>query len=228
MAGAGLDAVYSYAGRTAAPVAQPLPTRVGGFGGVEGLVAYLRSEAISHVVDATHPFAAQMSRNAIAACAEAGVPLVAFERAPWVAGEGDRWIAATDADDAARLLPAGAARVFLAIGRQSLGAFAARRDLSYLLRLVDPPEAALPLAGAEVVVDRGPFTREGDLALMRRHRIDLLVAKNAGGEGARAKILAARDLGLPVVMIGRPQVPDRPRVETLDGLMDWLHADLGV
>lgn len=228
MARAGLDAVYSYAGRTAAPVAQPLPTRIGGFGGVEGLVAYLRAGAFSHVVDATHPFAAQMSRNAVAACAEAGVPLVAFERAPWVAGEGDRWIAATDVGDAACVLPAGAARVFLAIGRQSLGAFAARREHSYLLRLVDPPEVALPLAGAEVVVDRGPFTREGDLALMRRHRIDLVVAKNAGGEGARAKILAARDLGLPVVMIGRPPVPDRPRVETLDGLKDWLHADLGV
>lgn len=228
LAQAGIDAVYSYAGRTAAPVAQPLPTRVGGFGGAEGLARYLRAEGIGHVVDATHPFAAQMSRNAVAACAATGTRLVALERAPWEEAEGDRWTHVPDAAAAVAALPAAPARIFLAIGRQSLGPFAARPEHSYLLRLVDPPGGPLPLARAEAVIDRGPFTREGDLALMRAHGIEVVVAKNAGGEGARAKILAARDLGLPVVMIGRPPVPERERVETVGALMAWLHADLGV
>lgn len=226
---AGIDGVFSYAGRTEAPLPQPLPRRVGGFGGVSGLAAYLRAEAISHVIDATHPFAAEISRHAIAACAATGTPLVALERRPWGPGPGDHWTAAADPDAAARALPNRPARVFLAIGRQNLAAFAARPQHHYLLRLVDQPTAALPLPLASAVIARGPFDRDGDIALMRSHAVEIVVAKNAGGEGARAKIDAARILGLPVIMIDRPAVPERPCVETVAEAMDWLHqADLGV
>lgn len=228
LAGAGLDAVFSYAGRTAAPLAQPLPTRVGGFGGVAGLVAYLRAEGISHVVDATHPFAAQMTRNAVAACGIAGVPLLGFERPAWQAGEGDDWLAVPDLACAVAALPAAPARVFLAIGKQHLAGFAARPQHHYLLRLVDAP-GDVPLPRAEVVVARGPFTVEGDTALMQTHRITHVVAKNSGGSGARAKLDAARLLRLPVILIERPQVPARPVAASVAGVMAWLgHARLGV
>lgn len=222
LARAGLDAVYSYAGRTAAPVAAPLPTRIGGFGGVAGLAAWLRDNRISHVIDATHPFAAQISRNAVAACAETGVPLIALERPAWVAQEGDRWTSVGDIALAVAALPADPTTVFLAIGRQNLDPFGARPEHRYVLRLVDPPEAP-PLPGATVVVDRGPFTEAGDIALMQRHGVQLVVAKNAGGSGASAKLGAARALGLPVIMIDRPASPDKRAVGTVAEVMDWLH-----
>ncbi|SIS59299.1 precorrin-6A reductase [Phaeovulum vinaykumarii] len=229
MAEAGIAGVFSYAGRTDRPVAQPLPTRVGGFGGVAGLVEFLRAEAITHVIDATHPFAAQMSRNAVLACAEAGVPLLAHERAPWAPGPGDDWRRVPDLAAAAAALPVQPTRVFLAIGRQNLEVFAARPEHHYLLRLVDPPQDALPLPRAEAVIARGPFDVAGDLALMRGHRIALIVAKNAGGAGARAKLEAARALGLPVILIDRPAVPDRPVTDRLEEVLAWLgHARLGV
>ncbi|RHZ93295.1 cobalt-precorrin-6A reductase [Cereibacter sphaeroides] len=229
LAEAGLPAVFSYAGRTAAPVAQPLPLRVGGFGGTEGLAAYIRAEGITHVIDATHPFAAQMSRNAVEACAATGTALVALERAPWAAGPGDRWLRVPSIEAAAEALPEAPARVFLAIGRLHLAAFAGRAQHHYLLRLVDPPDA-LPLPRAETIVARGPFTLAEDLDLLRRHGIQWIVAKNAGGEGARAKLDAARELGLPVVLIDRPAIPPRPRVETPEAVLGWLAhpADLGV
>lgn len=222
LAEAGTDAIFSYAGRTASPARQPLPVRVGGFGGVEGLAAYLREAAISHVIDATHPFAARMSRNAVEACAAAGIPLLAFERAPWVAAEGDDWRAVADVAGAVAALPDARARVFLAIGRQSIDAFAACPQHDYLLRLVDPPGAALPLPHAAVVVARGPFTPEEDLALMQAHGITHVVAKNAGGVGARAKLDAARALGLPVILIDRPHMPPRPVARAADAVMAWL------
>lgn len=229
LADARIAAVYSLAGRTDAPLAQPLPTRVGGFGGAEGLAAHLRAESITHVIDATHPFAAGMSRNAVAACGRAGVPLMALERAPWTPQDGDRWTSVPDIAAAVRALPAHPSRVFLAIGRQSLDAFAERPEHHYLLRLVDPPQSPLPLPLCAVVVARGPFTCDGDLALLRAHRTAIVVAKNAGGDAARAKIDAARLLGLPVLMIDRPAVPERPRATTVEAVMDWLHhADLGV
>ncbi|MGC9447762.1 cobalt-precorrin-6A reductase [Cereibacter johrii] len=229
LAEAGLSAVFSYAGRTAAPVAQPLPLRVGGFGGVEGLAAYIRAHDITHVIDATHPFAAQMSRNAVEACAATGAALVALERAPWAAGPADRWLRVPSLEAAAEGLPEAPARVFLAIGRQHLAAFAGRAQHHYLLRLVDPPDA-LPLPRAEAIVARGPFTLTEDLALLRHHEIQWIVAKNAGGEGARAKLDAARELGLPVVLIDRPAIPPRPRLETPEAVLGWLAhpADLGV
>ncbi len=227
LAGAGADAVYSYAGRTDAPVAQPLPTRTGGFGGAEGLAAYLRAKGITHVIDATHPFAAGMSRNAAEACGQMGVPLIALKRPGWTEGPGDRWVRVADIPAAVKALPDAPARVFLAIGRQGIAPFAARTDLFFLLRMVDahPADFAPP---HHAVIDRGPFTMDGDLALMRTCGITHVVAKDAGGEGARAKLDAARMLGLPVILIDRPAAPPRRMVESVEEVMGWLHADLGV
>ena len=227
---AGWPGVYSYAGRTAAPVAQPLPTRVGGFGGAEGLAAYLAREEIAAVIDATHPFAAQMSGNAIKACAATNTPLLAVERVPWEPGDQDDWTPVPDIAAAVRALPESPTVVFLAIGRQHLAPFAQRPEHDYLLRLVDRPGATLPLKGAKVVVARGPFTASDDLALLRTHRVGCIVSKNAGGTGARAKLDAARKLGLPVIMIERPAIPPRERVETVAEVLNWLThtARLGV
>ena len=225
---AGADAVFSYAGRTEAPVAQPLPTRIGGFGGVDGLISYLRAEKIDAVVDATHPFAAQMSRNAIEACARAGVPLIGLQRPAWRAGEGDLWTHVDDIDSAIAALPDQPARVFLAIGKQNLAGFAARPH-HYLLRLVDAPSAP-PLPDCTVVLARGPFDAAQDLALLQAHRISHIVAKNAGGAGAEAKLIAARSLSLPVILIDRPKLPARRVLAEVAEVMAWLDhpADLGV
>jgi precorrin-6A/cobalt-precorrin-6A reductase len=222
LAEAGVDAVYSYAGRTEAPVAQPLPVRVGGFGGVAGLVAYLKAEGITHLIDATHPFAAQMSRNAVEACAATGTPLIALEREPWQAAEGDRWTHVPDLGSAVAALGETPRRVFLAIGRQTLDAFSVAPQHHYLLRLVDPPTEPLPLPRAEAVIARGPFTVEGDRALLADHQIEAIVAKNAGGTGAEAKLVAARELGLPVILIDRPWVPERRVARSVQAVMAWL------
>lgn len=228
MAEAGWPAILSYAGRVASPRAQPVPVRSGGFGGAEGLAAFLRDNGIGQVIDATHPFAARISRNAVRACAMAEVPLCAFERAPWAAEPGDDWTHVPDVAGAMAALERPARRVFLAIGRQHLGEFAHIAQHRFLTRLVDAPAPDFPLPEAEVVVARGPFRLEDDLQLMRAHSTELLVAKNAGGAGAEAKILAARKLGIPVIMIDRPPLPDRPLRGTLAGVVSWLHARLGV
>ncbi|MFS4582494.1 cobalt-precorrin-6A reductase [Phaeobacter sp. C3_T13_0] len=226
LAEADADAVFSYAGRTAKPVSQPLPTRVGGFGGAEGLAAYLGDEGITHVVDATHPFAAQMSTNAVQACTTAGVALCGYERPPWQAGAGDEWLHATSIDAAVDALPDSPARVFLAIGKQNLSQFAVKPQHHYLLRLVDQPDAPLPLPQTMVEIARGPFDVAGDTSLMQRHAITHVVAKNAGGTGAHAKLTAARNLNLPVIMIGRPELSakagQRPVLGSVEEVMAWL------
>lgn len=221
IARAGIDAVYSYGGRTRAPADQPLPTRIGGFGGARGLADYVRREGITHVIDATHPFAAEMSRNAVEACAQTGTPLVALERAPWTRVPGDEWIEVGDVNAAVAALPEAPARVFLAIGRQHIAPFATRPQHAYTLRFVDPAEAPLPFA-AELIVSRGPFTLDAELDMMRTRGIAWIVARNSGGDGARAKIDAARVLGLPVIMISRPSLPGRLRVESVAEVMQWL------
>ena len=218
-----IDAVFSYAGRTEAPLRQPLPQRIGGFGGVAGLARYLREQSITHLIDATHPFAAQMSRHAVEAAAITQTPLLAFERAPWQAAQGDIWQSVPDMAGAVAALPDDPARVFLAIGRQSLEDFAVKPQHHYLLRLVDQP-AALPLPHATALIARGPFTLQGDLDLLQTHHITHIVAKNAGGTGARAKLDAARHLRLPVILIDRPYVPDRPRVDSVVQVLAWLHS----
>ena len=222
VARARIDAVYSYAGRTHVPADQPLPTRIGGFGGVSGLAGYIRDERITHVIDATHPFAAEMSRNAVEACADTGTSLLALERAPWGSMSGDNWIEVADISAAAAALPEAPANVFLAIGRQHITPFAMKPQHAYTLRFVDPPEGTLPLRAADVIVARGPFTLDDELAMMLARGIAWIVARNSGGTGARAKLDAARALGLPVIMINRPQLPDRLRVQSVAEVMEWL------
>lgn len=228
MAERGLPAILSYAGRVAAPRAQPVPVRVGGFGGAFGLAQWLRANGIARIVDATHPFAARISRNAVAASARAGVPLLALQRPAWQPGPGDDWTHVADMAGAVRALDRPPRRVFLSIGRQHLADFAVLPRHHYLLRLVDAPDEPLPLPDCAVVLARGPFDPAGDRALLERHRIDLIVAKNSGGGGASAKLAAARALRIPVVMIARPALPDCPVAACVDEVLDWCHADLGV
>jgi len=218
LAQAGIAAVFSYAGRTETPLVQPLPTRIGGFGGVDGLRRYVAEAGITHIIDATHPFAAQISRNAVAA----GVPLIGLERPPWVAGPGDVWHHVPDNEAAAAALPDSPARVFLAIGKQHLGDFATKPRHHYLLRLVDQPTVPLPLPDITVILARGPFSDADDTDLLRHHRISHIVAKNAGGAGAQAKLVAARHLGLPVILVGRPALPPRPVAGSVAEVMAWL------
>jgi precorrin-6A/cobalt-precorrin-6A reductase len=223
---AGLDAVFSYAGRTQAPISQPLQTRIGGFGGVLGLVTYLHENAITHIIDATHPFAKQMSENAFRASIETKTPLLNLERAPWRAVSGDIWTHVDTIEAAVDQLPEGA-HVFLAIGKQNLAPFSGKRN-HYLLRLVDPPQT-LPLPECEAVISRGPFTVANDTQLLTAHRITHIVAKNSGGMGAEAKLIAARALQIPVILIERPTLPNRAQVSDVQGAMEWLHqARLGV
>jgi precorrin-6A/cobalt-precorrin-6A reductase len=217
----GIPSTYSYAGRVENPRPQPLPVRVGGFGGVEGLASYLRDQAITHVVDATHPFAAQMSGNAVEACRAAQVPLASLTRPAWEAQDGDRWLHVADINGAVAALPGQPQRVFLAVGRMHLEDFAAQPQHRYLLRLVDEP-GELPLPNCDVVVSRGPFTVADDRALMQQHGIELVVSKNAGGTGARAKLDAARALGVPVLMIDRPALPQRTELSNVAQVLDWL------
>ncbi|HLG82201.1 MAG TPA: cobalt-precorrin-6A reductase [Bradyrhizobium sp.] len=225
LARAKIDAIYSYAGRTRIPLPHALPTRIGGFGGAAGLAEFIRSEAITHVIDATHPFAAEMSRHAVEACTATTTPLLALKRAPWTRTTEDRWIEVADIAAAVAALPDAPTRVFLAIGRQHLAPFAAKPQHAYTLRFVDEPDGTLPLPDAEIIVSRGPFTLEDDRALMQTRDIAWLVARNAGGLGARAKIDAARELGLPVIMIARPELPERPRVAHVEDVLAWLHHD---
>jgi precorrin-6A/cobalt-precorrin-6A reductase len=228
---AGLSGTISFAGRVERPAPQALPRRVGGFGGVDGLKDYLTTEAITHVIDATHPFAAQMSRNAVEACADLGVPLVALTRPPWARQPGDTWQRVADIDAAVAALDGAPKRVMLAIGRMHLAAFGSQPQHHYLLRLVDAPRMPPPLPDHRAIIDRGPFTEAGDRALLTDHRIDLVVSKNAGGSASYAKIAAARALGLPVVMIDRPVLPARPELATPAEVLDWIahtRTDRGV
>lgn len=205
--------------------------RIGGFGGVSGLKAFLKEAGITHVLDATHPFASQMSLNAVQACTALGIPLIALAREPWAPQPGDTWCRVANIPEAVAALDRPAAQVLLAIGRVHLEAFAPNSQHHYVLRLVDPPEHPLPFPNATILVDRGPFSVEGDRALMEAHRIELIVSKNAGGTGAIAKIQAARDLGLPIIMIDRPTMPIRSEVGSVEEAIDWLQrqgADLGV
>jgi precorrin-6A/cobalt-precorrin-6A reductase len=219
---AGIKATFSYAGRVARPKRQPLPTRIGGFGGVDGLADFIHENGVSHVVDATHPFAAQMSTNAVAACAHTGAHLLALTRPKWGAQAGDQWRHVPDIAGAVSALSGPMQNVMLAIGRMHLEAFAPCPQHNYLLRLVDAPDVEVPLPNRHIIVDQGPFTVENDIALMRAHSIDLVVAKNAGGNGARAKIDAARSLSIPIIMIDRPHIPDRAEVGKPQEVLDWL------
>lgn len=218
-----LEGVASLAGRTSAPMALALPTRVGGFGGVEGLKSYLAQERITHVVDATHPFAAQISANAQAACKALGLPLIVYAREPWRATTSDHWIEVDSNEAAARTLGETPRRVFLTIGRQGVGDFrSSPPQHDYVLRVIEPPALEDLPPRCEVFSSRGPFTLEEEIALMREKRIDIVVTKNSGGALTYAKIEAARALGLPVVMIQPPARDGAVIVHDLDSVMALL------
>ncbi len=201
----GRAVVTSFAGVTRKPLLPKGEIHVGGFGGVEGLAQYLRSQSITHVVDATHPFAAQMSAHAHTACESAGLPLMRLERPAWTLVPGDTWIEALNMAEAARHVPSQAC-VLLTTGRKALDHFLARADLSGVIRTIEAPDRVLP-ARWHLLQDRPPHALEGEMSLMRRSNITCLVSKNAGGPTTIAKIHAARSLGIPVVMITRPAKP---------------------
>ncbi|HCR97843.1 MULTISPECIES: cobalt-precorrin-6A reductase [Halomonas] len=219
----GIPAIFSYAGRVKMPKAQPLPTRVGGFGGADGLAAFITQQRITHIIDATHPFATQMSHNVLAAAQQTGVPAIALTRPAWVPTTHDNWQHVASVEEAVSALEGPPQRVLLAIGRMHLAAFAAQPQHHYVLRLVDQPTAPLPLAHFTTTVDRGPFTLEGDLALLKTQRIERIVCKNAGGKGAVSKLDAAHSLGVPVIMIDRPALPARHEVHSVDEVLAWLN-----
>jgi len=217
----GLETISSLAGRTNAPLLPHGPVRVGGFGGVAGLAAFLRSERIAAVVDATHPFAATMTANAVAAAATAGVPLLVLRRPGWTERPGDDWHHVPSMAAAATLVPRLGERVFLTTGRQSIGVFAGIDACWFLSRSVEPPAPPVP-ARLEVVLDRGPFTLEGERELLARRRIDVLVSKDSGG--VAPKLAAARDRGIPVLLIDRPPAPEVEQVATVAAALSWLAA----
>lgn len=216
----------SLAGRTHRPASLPGALRVGGFGGAEGLAEHILRAGIALLVDATHPFASRISEHAADACVEAGIPRLQLVRPPWAPEPGDDWRPAADLATArARILESGARRVFLAIGRQELAAFAGLEGVHLLVRMIDPPETALPLGDHEVILDRGPFAEDDERALLERSAIELLVTKNSGGGATYGKVAAARHLGLPVVMVARPPLPPGPKVETVEQALDWIEAE---
>lgn len=217
-----IEARLSLAGRTAQPAPAPVPMRIGGFGGIAGLAAYLAGEGIEAVVDATHPFAAQMSRHAKEACSALGIPLVALTRAPWQPVAGDRWAEVADAGEAAAALGQAARRVFLTVGRLSLPAFAAAPHHYYLIRAIDEPVGLAGLPHHDLVLARPPFTVEGEERTMRMAKIDVVVSKNSGGAATYAKVDAARRLGLPVVMIRRPKPAETPALHEPEAVLDWI------
>lgn len=214
---AGRNVVTSLAGVTEQPVLPHGELRIGGFGGVGGLKSYLVNECIGLVIDATHPFAAQMSSHAFEACRATGVLLLRFERRPWTAGEGDRWTIAGDAEEAASLLPAGA-RVLLTTGRKDLTPFFSRPDISGVARMIEAPPADPP-GPWTVLRERPPFKIEDEARLMAENSITHLVTKNAGGAATEAKLAAARQRGIEVIMIARPAKPDVPAFASIGNLM---------
>lgn len=221
-----IRATYSLAGRTRRPLPSGLPTRRGGFGGVAGLADYLRQQAVDVLVDATHPFAAQMSANAVAASRACQIPLARLDRQPWQAQPEDNWHSATDLADAADKLPhlsRPGQRILLATGGRSLHHFEHIRQRHFTVRCVDAPDPRPQFADWSLLTQRGPFTLDGELALLGQRRIDLIVCKNSGGSAADAKLQAARQLALPVLMVERPAVAAAPRhFFNYPDLVQWL------
>ncbi|MFH8927595.1 cobalt-precorrin-6A reductase [Streptomyces pristinaespiralis] len=197
----------SLAGRVATPRMPPGEVRIGGFGGAEGMARWLREHDVGAVIDATHPFAGTISFNAALAAAEAHVPLLALRRPGWAPADGDDWHPVGSLEEAADRAAALGSRVFLTTGRMGLASFAHIRDAWFLVRSVDAPEGACP-PRMDVLLDRGPFTLDGERELLRRHRIDVLVTKDSGGAATAPKLTAAREAGVPVVIVRRPPVPD--------------------
>lgn len=222
----GLRVVSSLAGRTGAPRLPAGELRIGGFGGPEGLAAYVRDQSVDAVVDCTHPFAARMGWTAAAGCAAAGVPLLRLERPAWERQAGDRWDEVGDWDQAVTVVAAHSRRVLLAVGRQELAPFAALDRVWFLIRSVETPDPLPAFANAEILLARGPFTLADERQLLRDRAIDTIVCKNSGGP-TDAKLAAARALGLRVVIKARPPRPDTPTVATVAAAVRWLGGSVG-
>ncbi len=219
----GYRVVTSLAGRTRDPHVPEGSLRIGGFGGREGLAAWLEEHAIDVLIDATHPFAEQVTTNAVSAAHSAGVPMLVLRRPGWQPQPGDDWRWVPSLSEAARALTAEDRRVFLAMGRQGVSVFAELDEHHFLLRCVDPPEPPLP-RNLELVLDRGPYTVDSELDLLREHRIDVVVTKDSGGEMTAAKLVAARELGLPVIVVRRPAPPEAPCVPTAQDAVQYLES----
>jgi precorrin-6A/cobalt-precorrin-6A reductase len=220
------EATLSLAGRTANPKAQPVPMRTGGFGGVDGLVAWLKAHAIDATIDATHPFAARISANAVAACRLLGIPLASIDRPKWQQAPGDDWLSVSGAADAAAALGMTPRRVLLTVGRLEIGAFAASPQHHYVARMVDPPgDIALP-PDLRLLFARGPFDEASEAALIESEAIDVIVSKNSGGAAAYAKVAVARKRGIPVVMIARPHKPRGETLQNAAAAILWLEQQL--
>ena len=220
----GLPALLSFAGRTKAPLLPSIPSRIGGFGGVDGLAAYLTQMRTPLVIDATHPFAAQMSQHAAQACARLGVPRLTFTRKPWTPAPDDRWIQVPDIEAAVDALGERPAHVFLTVGRLSLGAFKRAPQHSYVARSIDQPDAGELPPQCRVLLARPPFALADERALMQAERFDFLCTKNSGGAATENKLLAARALGLRVIMVNRPQAPEGETLFDLGEVLDWINA----
>ncbi|HEX5610544.1 MAG TPA: cobalt-precorrin-6A reductase [Solirubrobacterales bacterium] len=218
---AGIAVVSSLAGRVKRPRLPVGEVRIGGFGGPGGLERWLREQGTSAVVDATHPFAEGIARTAAEGCALAGTPLLRLQRPGWSAGPGDEWHWVDDLDAAAAAVAELGSRVFLTSGRQGLAAFAGDAERWFLIRCVDLPEPPLP-PRHELLLDRGPYELEGELALIDSHRIDLVVTKDSGGELTAAKLAAARERGLPVIVVRRPPRPEVPTVASVAEAVAWV------
>ncbi|MCA1368306.1 cobalt-precorrin-6A reductase [Bradyrhizobium sp. BRP14] len=217
------DAAISLAGRTADPRPQPLPTRIGGFGGAERLAAFLKAENIALLIDATHPFAARISHNAAAAADTTGTPLFALRRPAWEAEAGDRWTRVEIVAKAVSALGEAPRRVFLAIGRQEAFHFERAPQHRYVMRSVDPVTPPLTLPDITAILACGPFAESDEVELLKQHGIDVVVAKNSGGTATYGKIAAARKLGLEVVMVERHKPADVATVSDCDEALERIH-----
>jgi precorrin-6A/cobalt-precorrin-6A reductase len=221
-----IELIMSLAGRTAHPLVRDGQLRTGGFGAADGLAAYLENEAIDFLVDATHPFAAVMPFNAAAACLRVGVPLLKICRPAWAPTEGDRWTSVSHLHEAAATLVANdARRVLLTTGRQELEPFRRLRGITFFVRSIEPPNLR-GFEAATAVLARGPFDLNAERALLSGHKIDVLVSKNSGGAATAAKLEAARELGIEVVMVQRPAMPDVPLVDNVAAAQRWISARL--
>ena len=212
--------LLSFAGRTDNRILPATPYRVGGFGGSAGLEVFLERERFGALIDATHPFAVAMSTNAVRAAQSRDVPMIRFERTRWRPEPGDRWVSVSDMAAAAQALGHAPRRVFLTIGRKEVAAFKAAPQHDYLVRTIDAFDPELPRA--RVIAERGPFEFAAELALMQREEVDVVVSKNSGTDATYAKVVAARRLGLPVILVEPPALPDAPVARTLDEIVNWL------
>ncbi|HXP75373.1 MAG TPA: cobalt-precorrin-6A reductase [Stellaceae bacterium] len=221
-----LEMTTALAGRTEQPGPLPGRVRIGGFGGADGLAAYLTEARVDLLIDATHPFADRIARHARLAADRAGVPHLVLERPPWRRHPLDRWIEVEDVPGAAAAVGRVGRRCFLTVGAGELGAFAPLSHVHFIVRLIDPPRHPLPLVSHEVVLGRGPFSLAGERELLRRHGIDVLAAKASGGAATEAKLIAAREASLPVVMLRRPKPEPGPRVDGVEAALAWLEERL--